>query len=313
MSKFNNVYITPDEFNVLVCSDIPFEGFVIGMGYAYYLYGAVPPLHHRPYNPPTRVPYNQSHYFTICHQYLDTSPKAKLMSVKYRHMVKTGETLLSIARYYGISAKAIMDANPSIDWSEKRNDGELIHVGETLCLSNYELVDNALIHSIHTDGSISGQENSDDKYYIDLGVEIAFSFGPQLGAEASIGNIGGGVWGQGPSINRTIKPYLRYSKVKGWSLGVDRDVYNVRKASGFQLPFYEKEYKYYHGISEHPIFTKVNMNTTRGFEQERINYNLDPSLGAYSEQNWFNYSGGFMIRPGILGFGVSVGIEGLIE
>ncbi len=136
MPHYNNVYISQQEFEMTMHEGMRYDGFVEGLGYAYTSNFTIPPIHLQKYNPPGRVSDEQSFFQNGFVQYLDTSPQMRLMSVKYGHKVKSGDTLTSIAQHYGISIASIMAANGGIDWSNARNNGDLIFVGETLVLPN---------------------------------------------------------------------------------------------------------------------------------------------------------------------------------
>src|SRR5690554_1442460 len=105
------------------------------LGYAYTSMFSLPPLHFQKYSPPTRVSADQCYFKNGFVQYLDSSPEMCLMSVKYVHKVKSGDTLTSIAQQYGVSIQAIKDSNSSINWAGERK-GDRILAGEELKLPN---------------------------------------------------------------------------------------------------------------------------------------------------------------------------------
>ncbi|WP_081782583.1 LysM peptidoglycan-binding domain-containing protein [Marinilabilia salmonicolor] len=130
MPHYNDVYISPQDFEICLHHGMRYDGFVEGLGYAYTSNFTIPPIHFQKYNPPGRVSDDESFFQNGFVQYLDTSSEVCLMSVKYQHKVKTGDTLTSISGKYGVSIQSIMDANSGIDWEGR--EGDRIFAGEKL-------------------------------------------------------------------------------------------------------------------------------------------------------------------------------------
>lgn len=77
--KYKNSYISKEEFDALSMLNIPYEGFIIGVGYAYLTYDALEPMplnRVRSYIPP-----HTSFFIPFSIQYIDTSPEAFTMSL----------------------------------------------------------------------------------------------------------------------------------------------------------------------------------------------------------------------------------------
>ncbi|MCA1745215.1 MAG: hypothetical protein LC643_05840 [Bacteroidales bacterium] len=82
MPHYNEVYISPSDFEALVSLGIPYDGFIVGVGYAYTYADIVPPRHLQKNNPPGSAPYNESFYQMFFVQNVDDSPHVRLMSEK---------------------------------------------------------------------------------------------------------------------------------------------------------------------------------------------------------------------------------------
>lgn len=135
MPRYNEVYISQQDFEISLHNGMRYDGFVEGMGYAYTSHFSIPPLHFQKHNPPGRVSNDQGFFQNGFVQYIDSSPQMRLMSVKYVHKVKSGDTLTSIAQQYGVSIQAVKDANSNINWAGERK-GDRILAGEELKLPN---------------------------------------------------------------------------------------------------------------------------------------------------------------------------------
>ena len=135
MPRYNEVYISQQDFEISLHNGMRYDGFVEGMGYAYTSHFSIPPVHFQKHNPPGRVHNDESFFQNGFIQYIDSSPQMRLMSVKYVHKVKSGDTLTSIAQQYGVSIQAVKDANSNINWAGERK-GDRILAGEELKLPN---------------------------------------------------------------------------------------------------------------------------------------------------------------------------------
>ena len=133
MPRYNEVYISQQDFEISLHNGMRYDGFVEGMGYAYTSHFSIPPVHFQKHNPPGRVHHDESFFQNGFIQYIDSSPQMRLMSVKYVHKVKSGDTLTSIAQQYGVSIQAIKDSNSSINWAGERK-GDRVLAGEELKL-----------------------------------------------------------------------------------------------------------------------------------------------------------------------------------
>lgn len=135
MPRYNEVYISQQDFEISLHNGMRYDGFVEGMGYAYTSHFSIPPVHFQKHNPPGRVHNDESFFQNGFIQYIDSSPQMRLMSVKYVHKVKSGDTLTSIAQQYGVSIQAVKDVNSNINWAGERK-GDRILAGEELKLPN---------------------------------------------------------------------------------------------------------------------------------------------------------------------------------
>lgn len=135
MPRYNEVYISQQDFEISLHNEMRYDGFVEGMGYAYTSHFSIPPVHFQKHNPPGRVSNDQGFFQNGFVQYIDSSPQMRLMSVKYVHKVKSGDTLTSIAQQYGVSIQAVKDVNSNINWAGERK-GDRILAGEELKLPN---------------------------------------------------------------------------------------------------------------------------------------------------------------------------------
>jgi hypothetical protein len=146
MPHYNDVYISGKDFEICLHHGMRYDGFVEGLGYAYTSNFTIPPVHFQKYNPPGRVHDDQSFFQNGFVQYLDTSPKMRLMSVKYIYKVKAGDTLTSISAKFGISIQSIKDANAGIDWEGERR-GDRIFAGEELELPRMDEVRQVILEN----------------------------------------------------------------------------------------------------------------------------------------------------------------------
>jgi hypothetical protein len=219
MPHYNDVYISQQDFEICLHHGMRYDGFVEGVGYAYSSNFTIPPVHFQKYNPPGRVHDDESFFQNGFIQYLDTSPEMRLMSVKYQHKVKSGDTLTSISAKYGVSIQSIMDANSGIDWEGERR-GDRIFAGEELELPN-EAKENHSENS-KSEGFVSGNPF--------LGPTVArANFEQRLSAElysgdnaqsqrGGFGNVVSGV-GLGGAVASNIDGTFRLAKSGKFSLG----------------------------------------------------------------------------------------------
>jgi LysM repeat protein len=133
MPHYNDVYINQQDFEICLHHGMRYDGFVEGLGYAYTSNFCIPPRHFQKYNPPGRVHDDESFFQNGFVQYIDTSPKMRLMSVKFVHKVKAGDTLTSISIRYDVSIQSIKDANSGVGWEANRKSDRIL-AGEELKL-----------------------------------------------------------------------------------------------------------------------------------------------------------------------------------
>lgn len=158
MPQYNEVYISQQEFERSLHEKKPYNGFVEELGYAYTFNFSIPPVHLQKHNPPGRVSDEDSFFKNGFFQHIDSSPEMRLMSVKYSHKVKSGDTLTSISQLYGITIQSIKDANSGINWTGERK-GDRILAGEELKLPKGEekkLADNSQSEGVCSQNPLIG-------------------------------------------------------------------------------------------------------------------------------------------------------------
>lgn len=102
MANYKENYISFDEYTALQQIDLNYEGFVIGVGYAYTLDISIAPPHMGIYNPPRFVPPGMDHYMYGRMQCLDTTQEAIAKSYNY-----TSEEITKRITKYNIDQETI--------------------------------------------------------------------------------------------------------------------------------------------------------------------------------------------------------------
>jgi RHS repeat-associated protein len=142
----------------------------------------------------------------------------------------------------------------------------------------------------------SGVEITDD--YKQFYGSLTLSIGPQLGIALKSAIPLASAFIQGPSLEVNFKPFLRYSVIYGWSVGMDVKNNNIDWAKGYSIfgKKFEESKKY--GIHEHPVFAKIEVSEQKGF------------ILTNNEGTFFNASVGAGARVVIFGVNFEIGIEG---
>ena len=134
MPNCRNVYITIDDFATLQGLGRHYEGFVVGLGYAYVLSAAIPPPSQNGYTRAGNVPPEHNRFSLIRGQCVDNSPEMIKQSLTgfvraaQFHTVQHGDTLTAIAQRYRVSIDDL------IKWNQLR-DPDRIDVGQKLAVS----------------------------------------------------------------------------------------------------------------------------------------------------------------------------------
>ena len=132
------IFITPDEFESLQAMGRPYEGFIIGVGYAYTQFFATPPpnLKGSIYPRDNSVRPEMNRFTTYTGQCIDTSPEMVRLSMRTNtagtfseYIVMRGETLSGIAKELGITVEDL------IRWNKIQNPDD-IKQGQTLMIDN---------------------------------------------------------------------------------------------------------------------------------------------------------------------------------
>lgn len=135
MSKFREVYITIADFAFLQGMGQIYEGFVIGLGYAFRYSSLVNPPNLNGYLHAENIPSQVNRFTLIRDQYVDNSPEMIERSVNgitangaKLYTVQKGDTLSSISKQYRVSVDCL------IKWNKIKKPDE-IQVGQKLIVS----------------------------------------------------------------------------------------------------------------------------------------------------------------------------------
>lgn len=133
MPKYKETYISIEDFEVLQGLERPYEGFVVGLGYAYLLSFFTPPPNFNGYSH-AEVPPQANRFTLIRGQYVDNSPEMITQSLigfiepSEVHTVQHGDTLSALALRYRVSVDDLTQ------WNGLRNPDK-INVGQKLVIS----------------------------------------------------------------------------------------------------------------------------------------------------------------------------------
>lgn len=135
MGKFREVYITIGDFAFLQSTDRPYEGFIIGLGYAFVYSSAIQPPDFNGYSHADDVPPQMNRFRLVRNQYVDNSPEMIERSLNgitangaRIYTVRQGDTLTAIAREYRVSVEDL------IKWN-KLSDPDRLQIGQKLTVS----------------------------------------------------------------------------------------------------------------------------------------------------------------------------------
>lgn len=138
MNKYREVYITIDFFVILQKKKRLYEGFVIGLGYAFRYPYVLRPTNFNGYSFPVKTSLSIDSFILIQDQYVDNSPEMVERSLKglfpldqKLYVVKKGDTLSSIAEQYAISVDSL------IIWNNLPNTNH-VQIGQKIIVSKKE-------------------------------------------------------------------------------------------------------------------------------------------------------------------------------
>lgn len=163
MDKYREVYITIAYFAILQKRKRLYEGFVIGLGYAFRCPYVLRPTNFNGYSCPIKMSLPIDSFVLIQNQYVDNSPEMVERSLKgifpfdqRLYIVKKGDTLDSIAKQNAVSVDSL------IMWNNLPSNNH-IQIGQKIIVSkkDYDL----LYDSLHTqfDNNVPNFEYSDTK------------------------------------------------------------------------------------------------------------------------------------------------------
>jgi len=119
MAKYREVYITRNSFEIMQDTNQMYEGFVIGLGYAYVGTKVISPLCVLDYFRPFGVPPEGNVFSSIRYQDFDDSPEMVEISLRGAteqfHTVKQGDTLSALARKYKVTVNNLVNWNGIAD------------------------------------------------------------------------------------------------------------------------------------------------------------------------------------------------------
>ena len=162
MGKFREVYITIGDFAFLQSTDRPYEGFIIGLGYAFVYSSAVRPPDFNGYSHADDVPPQMNRFRLVRNQYVDNSPEMIERSLNgitangaRIYTVRQGDTLTAIAREYRVSVEDL------IKWNKLSNPDRL-QTGQRLVVSegSRDLLGDYLKQNPITQSSVSGSPDT---------------------------------------------------------------------------------------------------------------------------------------------------------
>lgn len=162
MGKFREVYITIGDFAFLQSTDRPYEGFIIGLGYAFVYSSAIQPPNFNGYSHAGDVPPQMNRFRLVRNQYVDNSPEMIERSLNgigangaRIYTVRQGDTLTAIAREYRVSVEDL------IKWNKLSNPDRL-QTGQRLVVSegSRDLLGDYLKQNPITQSSVSGNPDT---------------------------------------------------------------------------------------------------------------------------------------------------------
>ena len=123
------------DFAFLQSTDRPYEGFIIGLGYAFVYSSVIQPPNFNGYSHASDVPPQMNRFRLVRNQYVDNSPEMIERSLNgitangaRVYTVKHGDTLTAIAREYRVSIEDL------IKWNKLSNPDQL-QTGQKLVVS----------------------------------------------------------------------------------------------------------------------------------------------------------------------------------
>ncbi|WP_294476345.1 LysM peptidoglycan-binding domain-containing protein [uncultured Bacteroides sp.] len=137
MSKYKEFYITIADFAYLQDIGHPYEGFIIGLGYAFTHSSVINPPNFNGYSHAGDVSPQMNRFKLVRHQYVDNSPEMIERSINgitpngaKIYIVQQGDTLTSIAREYRVSIENLIKWN-KISTPDKLQIGQKLIVSES--------------------------------------------------------------------------------------------------------------------------------------------------------------------------------------
>lgn len=138
--KYIEQYITYDEYvDKYLDKEKPYEGFIIGYGYAYFTYGLSMPTHLYGYNPTTSNPsLDESHHNVFLQQIEECTLETVKLSYRglfkdsvAEYIVKPGDTLGMIAYLFDVTVDDL------VKWNNITN-ADTIVVGQKIVINKQE-------------------------------------------------------------------------------------------------------------------------------------------------------------------------------
>ncbi|MDR2475212.1 MAG: LysM peptidoglycan-binding domain-containing protein [Bacteroidales bacterium] len=221
MAQYKEVYITIEDFAVLQNTGRQYEGFVIGLGYAFVDTTVMSPPNLRGYtNSWGIVPPAANKFNLLRFQYVDNSPQMVEMSLKGAvakdeyYTVKKGDTLSALAKQFKVTVDDLVKWN-RIAAPDKIAVGERLVVGRKNEMGQRPAKDKTRIENSSERKAADNQEEIFN--YLTSGIgAIGTGFSTVAGARYTQYPWGGGSW-----IGRNGKMYdmsLITGKGKGYNL-----------------------------------------------------------------------------------------------
>lgn len=166
MARFRETYITIDDFTGMQEVGIRYEGFVIGLGYAYVDSSTLMPLNMNGFLNRPNIPPKFNKFTLLIYQYVDASPEMVELSMRgiannraKTYTVQRGDTLTAIAQEHKVSVEDL------VKWNKIAN-ADIIFAGQTLIVSReaYDYLNIEKVNSVHSNMSTSYSVSANEHY-----------------------------------------------------------------------------------------------------------------------------------------------------
>ena len=166
MARFRETYITIDDFTGMQEVGIRYEGFVIGLGYAYVDSSTLMPLNMNGFLNRPNIPPKFNKFTLLIYQYVDASPEMVELSMRgiannraKTYTVQRGDTLTAIAQEHKVSVEDL------VKWNKIAN-ADIIFAGQTLIVSQeaYDYLNIEKVNSVHSNMSTSYSVSANEHY-----------------------------------------------------------------------------------------------------------------------------------------------------